>query len=157
MERRKFFKSMGLLSLAAVMPKFLFGSKDESKLHDIKVKEDKTVIWSDSKVAFVPKNYTLVGINDKEENWQKEEYRYACLISNDVLTGEVKLYVTNNVDSPKVYVLDKASGDFKFHSDFLNSNNKFEIIKPEPPFVGRIRFAGTKLTDEQLDSFKTSL
>lgn len=118
MERRKFFKSIGLLSLGAVMPKFLFGDKKPTQIeagsflkesctteNDIKVKEDKTVTWSDSKIGFIPKNYSL----------EKSEYKYACLIVDDVLTGETKLYVTNNVDSAKIYILDKEnSGTLNF-------------------------------------------
>lgn len=73
MERRNFFKSLGLLSLAAVIPKFLLGSEKEKPKNTRGFSIVKSSrIELDSKVAIdraiLPKNMTISDWNEFYKN-----------------------------------------------------------------------------------------
>lgn len=130
MERRKFFKSLGLLSLATAMPKFLFGENkpkeknyilgDNTTNHyDISVKEDKVVEWS-QEAGFITEDTERIWVVDlailpkgmKIEDWLKKvrEDR-VCLYTSErikIRPTELKVTVVNGL-SPYIYC---RVGDF---------------------------------------------
>ena len=148
MERRKFFKSIGLLGLAAALPKFLLGSK---KPNQIEAGNFSKKCTSDDDLVL--KNYVLAG-----NAIDNIEYKYHSLIHKEE-NGDVHLYVTNNVDFPKHYIQKLGEQDFKF----VETIPPQEVIEyPELPvgfldsanFGKPVRFYGEKLTEEQLEAFR---
>ncbi len=120
-ERRGFLRSLGLLSFAAAMSKFLFGKKNntiesgtfskecisEKDLqidknyileNNITDEEDKVAVFSDTSISVV--------------SGHKIKQYHSCIIEDEY--GVVHLYITNNIDEPAHYIKESGEDSFKF-------------------------------------------
>lgn len=82
MERRKFFKSLGLLSIAVVLPKFLFGKEEKIKYPDLP--EDfvnnsqftNRILWSE-------KSVNIIGNIDENAGWISKDVIWDGVVTVD--------------------------------------------------------------------------
>lgn len=119
MERRRFFKSLGLLSLAAVIPKFLFGKKEEPLIYKItdKGKSERTISWE-----------SQYSVNNK---LVKTGVLY---VDRNIIPDGVK--ISNFIDKLKneptlLYSSKKIGYDYRpanFRQDIIDGNSRFVKI-----------------------------
>ena len=124
MERRKFFKSLGTLGLAAFIPKFLLGKEE--------------------------KNHVIIGNIDDSHNGNYNFKSYSSCVCLD-LEGNEHLYITDNVNKPRYYKRLFNEVDFKFMHEMPQDEKEEKIIYPElppgyvsTPFKTRIRWSEPK-------------
>jgi len=111
MERRKFFKSLGLLSLAAITPKFLFGTSKNTQIESGSFSKECT---------------SNIDVKSKEAIPIKENEIHS-IIHKD-LNGDVNLYIADNIGLPKHYIQKNGEGDFIFFSEIPSQKpNKLNV------------------------------
>lgn len=135
MERRKFFKRLGLLGLAAVMPKFLLGKGEkkepecllldqpnEIEYYDVEKDRRNAIITGTKKTVFKKKRFWKFS-DDGSVQWydEVENWEFGKIRSRELHHSNDSLNYANNVEHDgKKYVI---AGNLK---DGAINTNKFD-------------------------------